>query len=86
MIELFSTSGGEIEDIQGEVKKKRRGRPLGRKNNKTLEKEAREREAGIIPKSELPKRGRGRPKGRKDSFPRKRRTNEEIRLGIKKIL
>ena len=52
---------GNTED-SGEVQPKRkRGRPPGRKNNKTLEKEALE---GSV---KAPKRGRGRPPGRKNN-------------------
>ena len=49
----------------------KRGRPLGSKNKKTLEKEAR---------GESPKKPgiMGRPMGRKDSKPRHRRTRAEI--------
>ena len=39
------------------------GRPKGRKNNKTLEREAFKQSIGLV----AVKRGRGRPKGRKNN-------------------
>ena len=45
------------------------------KNNKTLEREARELASGILPAL---KRKRGRPSGSKDKMPRKRRTKAEM--------
>lgn len=48
-------------DKQENPKPKRRGRPKGSKNKKTIEQEARLAEQGIAPK-----RGRGRPKGSKN--------------------
>ena len=61
-------------------KKRGPGRPPGRKNNKTLQREAEEsrrkayESATVIP----PKSKGGRPKGSKDKVPRRRRTKKEL--------
>ena len=55
---------------QSESPKRGRGRPPGRKNNKTLERERLARESQTETKDEAssaPKRGRGRPPGRKNN-------------------
>ena len=60
---------------------RKRGRPKGSKNKKTLEKEAAIEAmvlSGIDPSSIIPKKSVGRPKGKKDTIPRKRRTKTEM--------
>lgn len=52
---------GNTEDSAEVLPKRKRGRPPGRKNNKTLEKEA------LEGPEKPPKRGRGRPPGRKNN-------------------
>ena len=63
------------------VKPRKRGRPVGSKNKKTLEKEAAIEAmilSGIDPSQINPKKPNGRPKGSKDTVPRKRRTKAEM--------
>ena len=63
------------------AKPRKRGRPAGSKNKKTLEKEAAIEAmilSGIDPSQINPKKPNGRPKGSKDTAPRKRRTKAEI--------
>ena len=63
------------------AKPRKRGRPAGSKNKKTMEKEAAIEAmilSGIDPSQINPKKPNGRPKGSKDTAPRKRRTRAEI--------
>ena len=74
----------EIPRIIPEVR--RRGRPPGRKNNKTLEREAVEAEArvkGIYIEPE--KKKRGRPVGIKDTKPRKKRSDYGVKRGKREL-
>jgi hypothetical protein len=67
---------------QKDVVKPKRGRPPGRKNDKTLEKEAKiakAKENGTY--MEPPARKRGRPPGSKDSKPRKKRSDAGVKKG-----
>lgn len=59
-----------------EIQKPKRGRPVGSKNKKTLEKEAAQANAPVNP----PKKP-GRPSGSKDTKPRKKRTDAGIKRG-----
>ena len=60
--------------------KRGRGRPKGRKNNKTLEREAAEQKLDVV----KVKRGPGRPKGRKNNKTLEREAAEQA-LGIVKV-
>ena len=62
-VDTSQNLGNEEAPIDSQFQEKRRGRPPGRKNSKTLERMHRE---GAASETEKPKRGRGRPKGSKN--------------------
>ncbi len=61
--------------------KPKRGRPPGRKNNKTLAREAAHAKEGKEDDKQKTAKKRGRPVGAKDSHPRKKRSDAGIRRG-----